>query len=125
MPVQPPLSVLLVDDERRNVLALEAALVTVDCRLVKAHSGPDALKCVLAQDFAVIVLDVHMPGMDGFETARMIRAREKSRLTPIIFLTADDRRGARVLEGYGLGAVDYMYKPFDAEILRAKVAVFV
>src|SRR6202035_96842 len=98
-------SVLIVDDEPRNVLALEAALADVDCRLVQAYSGLDALKCVLAQDFAVIVLDIHMPVMDGFETAILIRARERSHLTPIMFLTADDRRGARVLEGYRLGAV--------------------
>jgi two-component system, sensor histidine kinase len=69
-----PVSVLIVDDEPRNVLALEAALASVDCRLVKAYSGLDALKCVLAQDFAVIVLDIHMPVMDGFETASLIRA---------------------------------------------------
>ena len=87
--------------------------------------GGDALECVLEQDFAVIVLDIHMPEMDGFETASVIRSRERSQSTPIIFLTADDRGGARVLEGYRLGAVDYLYKPFDADILRAKVAIFV
>jgi signal transduction histidine kinase len=120
-----PISILLVDDQPRNVVALEVALHSIDCTLVRAHSGRDALKCLLTQDFAVIVLDIHMPGMDGFETASLIRARERSHLTPIIFLTADDRRGAPVLEGYRLGAVDYIYKPFDADILRAKVAVFV
>jgi two-component system, sensor histidine kinase and response regulator len=120
-----PVSVLIVDDEPRNVLALEAALASVDCRLVKACSGLDALKCVLAQDFAVIVLDIHMPVMDGFETASLIRARQRSHLTPIMFLTADDRRGAPVLQGYRLGAVDYLYKPFDPDILRAKVEIYV
>jgi two-component system sensor histidine kinase/response regulator len=120
-----PVNVLIVDDEPRNVLALQAALAKVDCRLVEANSGADALKCVLAQDFAVIVLDIHMPVMDGFETASLIHARERSHLTPIMFLTADDRRGARVLKGYRLGAVDYLYKPFDPHILRAKVAVYV
>jgi len=125
MPVPHSISILVVDDQPRNVVALEAALAGLDCRLVKAHSGPDALKCVLAQDFAVIVLDVHMPGMDGFETARLIRSRERSQSTPIIFLTAYDRDTPRVMEGYRLGAVDYIYKPFDADILRAKVAIFV
>src|ERR1700682_1658492 len=121
----PAISILVVDDEPRNVVALEAALASVDCALVKAHSGLDALNCVLAQDFAVIVLDIHMPDMDGFETASLIRARERSHTTPIIFLTADDRHGPRVLEGYRLGAVDYLYKPFSPEILRAKVAIYV
>src|ERR1700681_1836920 len=109
---QPSISILLVDDDHRNVLTLEATLGTVDCRLVKAYSGLDALKCVLAQDFAVIVLDIHMPGMGGFEAPRLIRARERSCLTPIIFLPADDRGGPRVLEGYRLGAVDYIVTPF-------------
>ena len=120
-----PVSILIVDDQPRNVVAMEAALSKVDCKLVAAHSGRDALKCLLAQDFAVILLDVHMPEMGGFETASLIRLRERSRSTPIIFLTADDRTGARVREGYQLGAVDYIYKPFDPDILRAKVAVFV
>ena len=121
----PAISILVVDDEPRNVIALQAALASVDCTLVKAQSGLEALKCVLAQDFAVIVLDVHMPVMDGFETASLIRERERSHATPIIFLTADERGGPRVLEGYRLGAVDYIYKPFNPEILRAKVAIFV
>jgi two-component system, sensor histidine kinase and response regulator len=125
MPSPHPISILVVDDQPRNVVALEAALGSLDCSLVKAYSGRDALKCVLAQDFAVIVLDIHMPEMDGFETASLIRARERSHTTPIIFLTADDRAGPRVLEGYRLGAVDYMYKPFDPNILRSKVAIFV
>jgi len=118
-------NILIVDDEPRNVVALEAALATVECHLVKVNSGLKALKCVLAQDFAVIVLDVHMPDMDGFETASLIRERERSHSTPIIFLTAYDPAGSRSPEGYRLGAVDYLYKPFDPEILRAKVAIFV
>jgi two-component system sensor histidine kinase/response regulator len=120
-----PVSILIVDDQPRNVVAMEAALSSVDCDLVAANSGRDALKCLLAQDFAVILLDIHMPEMGGFETASLIRQRHRSRSTPIIFLTADDRTGARVREGYQLGAVDYIYKPFDPDILRAKVAVFV
>ena len=125
MQLPQPASILLVDDIRPNLVALEAALSNVDFGLVTAQSGREALKCLLVQDFAVIVLDIHMPGLDGFETARLIRARDKSHLTPIIFLTADNRSGERVLEGYRLGAVDYIYKPFDADILRAKVSFFV
>jgi two-component system sensor histidine kinase/response regulator len=125
MTLPQPISILIVDDEPRNLVALEAALASVDCKLVKATSGREALKCVLTQDFAVILLDIHMPEMSGFETASLIRSREKSQSTPIIFLTADDRRGPRVQEGYRVGAVDYMYKPFDPSILRAKLAVFV
>ncbi|MCA1647316.1 MAG: response regulator [Chloroflexi bacterium] len=120
-----PLSILLVDDDHRNVIALRAALSSFEGALVEAHSGMDALRCLLIQDFAVIVLDVHMPDMSGFETARLIRSRERSHSTPIIFLTADDSGGAQVREGYRVGAVDYMYKPFDPDILRAKVDVFV
>jgi signal transduction histidine kinase len=125
MPLARPISILLVDDQPRNLVALEAALATVDCTLVTALSGQDALKYLLTQDVAVIVLDIHMAGMDGFETARLIRERKRSHSTPIIFLTADDRVGERVHEGYRLGAVDYIYKPFDPDTLRAKVAVFV
>lgn len=125
MPSPVPISILIVDDEPRNLVALEAALGSIDCRLVKAFSGPEALGCLLAQDFALIVLDVHMPGMDGFETASLIRSRSRSESTPIIFLTADDRAGQRVLAGYRLGAVDYLYKPIVPDVLRAKVAIFV
>jgi CheY-like chemotaxis protein len=106
MTVPHAISILVVDDQPRNVVALEAALAGVDCNLVTAHSGADALKSVLAQDFAVIVLDVHMPGMDGFETAKLIRSREKSHSTPIIFLTASDGHTPRFMEGYRLGFYD-------------------
>src|ERR1700694_3009931 len=112
-----PISILLVDDRPSNLLALEVALGGLDCRLVKAESGLDALKCVLVQDFAVILLDIAMPRMDGFETANMIRSRERSRMTPIIFLTAYDKPGSGIQEeGYRLGAIDYIYKPFDPYI---------
>src|ERR1700687_80047 len=120
-----PISILLVDDKPSNLVALEAALGGVDCRLVTAQSGMEALKCVLVQDFAAILLDIAMPRMDGFETANLIRSRERSRLTPIIFLTAYDRPGTGIQEGYRLGAIDYIYKPFDPYILRSKVTLFV
>jgi CheY-like chemotaxis protein len=115
----------MVDDRPENLLALEAILGNLGQRMVKAHSGPEALKKLLAQDFAVILLDVQMPGMDGFETAKYIRERERSRYTPIIFLTAYDRSESAVAKGYGVGAVDFLFKPLVPEILRAKVAAFI
>src|ERR1700687_1048528 len=97
-------SILLVDDKPQNVVALQAALAKIDGNLVTAHSGRVALKRVLAQDFAVIVLDVHMPGLGGIDTASLIRDRDRSHSTPIIFLTADHRGGPWVHQGYRLGA---------------------
>jgi signal transduction histidine kinase len=117
--------ILMVDDRPENLLALEAILGGLGQRLVKASSGAEALKRLLAQDFAVILMDVQMPDMDGFTTAKFIRARERSRYTPIIFLTAYDRSDAAVARGYGAGAVDFLFKPLVPEILRSKVAVFV
>src|SRR5579862_1333770 len=116
MVVSNPVNILIVDDQPRNLIALGAALESSNCNVLTAQSGADALGLVLEQEFAVILLDIHMPEMDGFETASLIRLRERSQSTPIIFLTADDRGGARVLEGYRLGAVDYLYKPFDPVI---------
>lgn len=118
-------NVLLVDDHPENLLALEALLNNAAYNLVQAKSGEEALKCLLHQDFAVILLDVQMPGMDGFETATFIRARGRSRSTPIIFITAFSNNDAQVFKGYSLGAVDYLMKPIEAEILISKVAVFV
>src|SRR4051812_28445550 len=120
-----PADILMVDDRPENLLALEAILGGLKQRLVKANSGGEALKKLLAQDFAVILLDVQMPGMDGFETAKFIRERERSRYTPIIFLTAYDRSESAVAKGYGVGAVDFLFKPLVPEILRAKVAAFI
>lgn len=119
-----PVGVLLVDDEPRNLLALEVALAAPDRRLVHARSGDEACRALLHADFAVVVLDINMPGMDGFDTATLIRGRERSRATPIVFLTASaDPEG--MARGYALGAVDYLAKPFDPTMLQAKVAVFV
>jgi hypothetical protein len=118
-------NILLVDDQPNNLLALESILAQSGQNLVKAHSGRAALRHLLETDFAVILLDVQMPEMDGFETATLIREREKSRDTPIIFLTALSRSETNVFRGYELGAVDYIFKPFHAEILRSKVNVFV
>jgi len=118
-------NILLVDDEPKNLIALSAVLDGPDRRLVTASSGEEALRHLLHQDFAVILLDVHMPGIDGFDTAELIRGRERTKDTPIIFLTAEIRGQGFVSRGYSLGAVDYIVKPFDPEALRAKVGVFV
>jgi CheY-like chemotaxis protein len=116
--------VLLVDDRPENLLALEAILQGLDQELVTADSGEEALKRLLTDDFAVILLDVQMPGMDGFETAEHIKRRERTRHVPIVFLTAIDREPHHAFRGYSSGAVDYLAKPFDPWVLRAKVAVF-
>ena len=118
-------NILLVDDRPENLLALEAILEPLEQTLVRATSGEEALKHLLTRDFAVILLDVQMPGMNGFDAARLIKARERSRHIPIIFLTAISKEEAYVFEGYSVGAVDYMFKPFQPDILRSKVAVFV
>ena len=118
-------NILLVDDHPENLLALEAILDNLGQNLVKANSGEEALKCLLDRDFAVILLDVQMPEMDGFETAELIRSRPKNQQTPIIFLTAFHKNEQFMFKGYAVGAVDYMIKPFSAEILRAKVSVFI
>lgn len=118
-------NILLVDDEQANLDALEAVLEGLGQRLIRAVRGEQALKCVLEHDFAVILLDVQMPGMSGIETAALIRARERSRTTPIIFLTGMMRTAEMVFSGYSAGAVDYLMKPLEPEVLRAKVAVFV
>ena len=118
-------NILLVDDRPESLLALEVVLADLGQNLVRADSGTQALRCVLMQDFAVILLDVHMPGMNGFETATLIRERERSMHTPIVFLTASDQSELAVFQGYSVGAVDYLIKPFAPEILKSKVAVFV
>jgi len=118
-------NILLVDDQPNNLLALESILSEMGENLVTAHSGSAALRHLLHTDFAVVLLDVQMPDMDGFETATLIRERDRSRDTPIIFLTALSRSETNVFRGYELGAVDYIFKPFHADILRSKVNVFV
>ena len=118
-------NILVVDDRDENLMALEAVLSDPSYRLVRARSGREALKEVLDQDFALILLDVVMPGVDGYETATLIRERPRSRQTPIIFLTANDFGVNYVFRGYTVGAVDYLVKPVPADVLRSKVAVFV
>jgi PAS domain S-box-containing protein len=120
-----PVKLLLVDDEPKNLVALQAILESPEWELVAVASGSEALRHLLHDDFAVILLDVQMPVMDGFETASLIREREQTRNTPIIFLTAASRGDTFVARGYSVGAVDYILKPLDPDILRSKVAVFV
>lgn len=133
MPSQPELKysralpgdILVVDDNPANLLAIEAALGDLAGRVVRAHSGPTALRCLLGQEFALILLDVQMPSMDGFQTARLIRQRARSQHTPIIFFTAYMRDDRDIRQAYELGAVDFLFKPIVPEVLRAKASVFV
>ncbi len=117
--------ILLVDDRPANLVALEAILGSLNQSLVRAGSGEDALRALLHDDFALILLDAQMPGMDGFETATRIKARERTKSVPIIFLTANDFDTHLAYRGYATGAADFLTKPFDPWLLRAKVQVFV
>jgi CheY-like chemotaxis protein len=117
--------ILVVDDHQTNLIAIEAALSPLGRKLVLAHSGVEALGRLLEQDFALIILDVAMPGMDGFETAKLVRSRERNRATPIIFITGLSWENDAVLRGYELGAFDFLMKPIRPEVLRAKATVFV
>jgi signal transduction histidine kinase/HPt (histidine-containing phosphotransfer) domain-containing protein len=119
-----PRNILVVDDEPLNLRAMEALLSAPDCRVETAASGAEALRRILRSDFALILLDVRMPEMDGFETAALIRKLKRSRHTPIVFLTAADEHADWVLRGYEAGAVDYIVKPVDPEVLKSKVAIF-
>jgi len=117
--------ILLVDDRPENLLALEAILSSLNQTLVRASSGEEALRALLKDEFALILLDVQMPGMDGFETAAQIKARARTKDVPIIFLTAVDTEEHNAYRGYAAGGADYITKPFDPWVLRAKVQVFV
>ncbi|OIJ08542.1 hybrid sensor histidine kinase/response regulator [Anaerobacillus arseniciselenatis] len=118
-------NILIVDDKRENLIALEAVLSQEDYYLVSAQSGEEALKHVLQTDFAVILLDVQMPGLNGFQTAKLIKQRKSSAHIPIIFITALSKAHENIMEGYSSGAVDYIFKPFNRDILKSKVEVFV
>ncbi|MEH7114112.1 EAL domain-containing protein [Neobacillus niacini] len=119
------INILLVDDRPENLLALEAIIEQEDYNLIKAFSGEEALKCLLKHDFAAILLDVQMPGIDGFGTAKIIKAREKTKNIPILFITANYLDSEHIFTGYSVGAIDYILKPFDPTILKAKVEGFV
>lgn len=120
-----PVNILLVDDRPENLLALEAVLEDLGQNLVRVSSGADALRALLDQEFAVILMDVMMPEMDGYEAASLIRQRETTQHTPIVFVTAINHDEAHIAKGYEQGAVDYIFKPIDPHILRAKVKVFI
>jgi PAS domain S-box-containing protein len=125
MKVYSKVDVLIVDDREEGLMALEASIKLQNVNLVKAHSGREALDLLEHYDFAVILLDVQMPDLDGFETAELIRQEENYKDTPIIFVTAINKEDRYVYKGYDVGAVDYVFKPFDAHVLSSKVAVFV
>jgi PAS domain S-box-containing protein len=116
--------ILVVDDHAANLLAIEGVLEPLGHTVLKAKSGEEALRILLDHEVALILMDVQMPGLDGFRTVQLIKERERSRVTPVIFLTAINKEAAHVARGYDTGAVDYLFKPFDADILRAKVGVF-
>jgi CheY-like chemotaxis protein len=125
MPGRGSAKILMVDDRPENLLALEAILEGLGHELIKAVSGEEALKCLLTCEVSVILLDVQMPGMDGYETAAHVKSREKTRDIPILFLTAVNGETHQTFRGYAAGAVDYLTKPFDPWVLKAKVGVFV
>jgi response regulator RpfG family c-di-GMP phosphodiesterase len=116
--------ILLVDDMEDNLVALEAVLGSLNAPLVRARSGEEAMKALLRQRFAVVLLDIRMPGMDGFETAANIKRLDQTKDVPIIFLTGTDADAGYAFRGYATGAADYLTKPFDPWVLRAKVTVF-
>ncbi|WP_217179455.1 two-component system response regulator [Streptomyces sp. AC495_CC817] len=116
--------ILLVDDMEDNLLALEAVLASLNEPLVRARSGEEAMKALLRHRFAVVLLDIRMPGMDGFETAAHIKRLDQTKDVPIIFLTGTDADTGYAFRGYATGAADYLTKPFDPWVLRAKVSVF-
>lgn len=116
---------LLVDDRPENLLALEAILDDPSYQIVKAHSGEEALRCLLKDSFALILLDVQMPGLNGFETAKLIKARGALQHIPIVFMSAIHKAYEYVLKGYAAGGVDYLFTPFDPDVVRAKVAALV
>jgi len=120
-----PANILLVDDTDENLVALEATLEPLGQNLILARSGEEALRQLLQHDVAVILLDVRMPGLSGFETAELIKQRERTKTIPIIFMTAYSEDERQVFAGYSAGAVDYLFKPFDADVLRSKVSVFI
>ncbi len=117
-------NVLLVDDKPENLFALERILEDLDCRLFKATSGQEALRLVKDYDFALVLLDVQMPDMDGFETAVLMRGTSRARYIPIIFVTAISKETRFVQQGYRSGAVDYLFKPIDPQLLQSKVSFF-
>jgi diguanylate cyclase (GGDEF) domain len=119
------INILIVDDRLDNLLVLESLLEDIECKIVKANSGKEALELLQGQEFALVILDVQMPEMDGFNTAKLMRAKERTRYIPIIFMTAIHEEPWSILKGYEVGAVDYLFKPVELVILQSKVKVFI
>src|SRR5204862_3625040 len=119
-----PINILIVDDEPKNLTVLQSILDDPSYRLVRAESADQALLALVVEEFALLILDIRMPGMTGFELAQMIKDRKKTAQVPIIFLTAYYNEDQHVLEGYDAGAVDYLHKPVNPAVFRSKVAVF-
>ena len=117
--------ILVVDDDRKNLTALKTVLAPLGCEVVTAASGEEALRILLREDFAVILMDVRMPTMDGFETLELIKRRKRNQDTAVIFLTGVEKEARQVFRGYTAGAVDYISKPVDTDVLRSKVSVLV
>lgn len=117
--------ILVVDDREENLFAMEQILQTLGCEIYKAHSGNEAMSFTLRHDFALILLDVNMPEMNGFELAEILRGNKKTKLIPIIFVTATHKEEASVYKGYETGAVDFLFKPVNTDILLSKVKVFI
>src|SRR5215217_6495252 len=122
--MEQPINILIVDDEAKNLTVLESILDAPGYRLVRAESADQALLALVAEEFALLILDIRMPGMNGFELAQTIKGRKKTSRIPIIFLTAYYNEDQHVIEGYGSGAVDYLVKPVNPTVLRSKVAIF-
>ena len=120
-----PVKLLLVDDRPENLLVLEEVLANLPCELLKTLSGQEALSKLLKHDVALVILDVQLPDMSGFEVAEFMRGKKRSQHVPIIFVTASDKEPLHVFKGYEAGAVDYLFKPLDPMILRSKVRVFI
>src|ERR1044071_9526191 len=122
--MEQPIHILVVDDEPKNLTVLETILDDPDYRLVRAESAEQALLALVAEEFALLILDIRMPGMTGIELAKLVKERKKTARVPIIFLTAYNSEAQHILEEYARGPVNYLHKPVNAAILRSKVAVF-
>lgn len=116
--------ILMVDDQPANLVSLEALLSDLDCELIKANSGEEALRILFKEDISLVLLDVQMPGMDGFEVAELMRQRKDTQNIPIVFVTAISKEDKYIFKGYQVGAVDYLFKPLDPMILQSKVGFF-
>ncbi len=123
--LQEKFNILIVDDRKENLIALESIISSEELNIIKAISGNEALAAMLENDISLVLLDVNMPGMDGFETAELMRGSERTKSIPIIFITATYRQPKQIFRGYETGAVDYLYKPLDRKILQNKIRAYI